>query len=300
MAGHARQTQWQGRTDGTPWMLQTLIFFLGWMNLPLVYLGMALVIPFYMVFNHQGYITQYHFFRRRLHHGVLRAVWDVYRNQFTFGQVILDRFAIFAGAKFRTELDGNEAFMSKLDHPEGFMLLSSHVGNFELAGYMLKQDRKPIRALVYGGEKGTVVDNRRRVFSQMNVTMLPVQADMSHIFEMNRALDDGEILSMTADRRLGSQKAFRCLFFGENAEFPMGPFVLAVSRATPVVCAFVMKRSIYSYHVIVRNLPLPVDDGQSVRQRAAALAQSFAAMLEGVVRQYPYQWFNYFEFWEQP
>lgn len=294
-----RHDDWKGTTGGTTWMQQKLIAFLGWINLPFAYSLMALVIPFYMIFNHKGYLAQYHFFRRRMRHGVMQSFWHVYLNHFTFGQIILDRFATYGGAKFNVEIEGNEVFLSKISQPEGFIQLSSHIGNFELAGYMLSQDQKPINALIFGGETNTVMQNRQRIFEHTNISLIPVGTDMAHVYAMNNALEQGEIVSMPGDRVFGSQKSITCDFLGSKAEFPMGPFILAATREVPVLSIFVMKKSTRDYQIYVREVALPADcTATSARARSAALAQEFARQLEAVVKQYPNQWFNYYEFWK--
>ena len=294
-----QHTQWKGKTGGTTWMQKALVFFLGWMNLPFVYSGMALVIPFYMIFNRQGYLSQYHFFHQRLGYAPLKAFWNVYLNHFTFGQIILDRFAVYGGAKFKVVIDGNDIFMRLIDEPGGFVQLGSHIGNFELAGYMLSQDKKPINALIFGGETGTVMQNRERIFEETNIRMIAVGSDMTHVFEMNRALEDGEIVSMPGDRIFGSQKSLKCNFFGADAAFPMGPFILAATRQVPLISIFVMKDKVHQYHIYVRKIEARFDEAKGVRETSKALAQDFAEQLEAIVRKYPHQWFNYFDFWNQ-
>ena len=292
------QRTWKGKTGGTRWMQQALVFCLGWMNLPFVYAGMALVIPFYMLFNHQGYITQYHFFRKRLDYGPLKAFVHVYINHFVFGQIILDRFAVYGGTKFKVEIEGNDIFLDHIARPEGFVQLSSHIGNFELSGYMLKQDQKPINALVFGGETGTVMENRIRVFKKMNIKLISVGQDLGHVLVMNQALADGEIISMTGDRNFGSQKSVSCRFFGAEADFPLGPYILAAQRDVPLLSIFVMKESIYRYRIFVNKVEEPSSDRPlPLRAKAAALAQAFANQLEETVRHYPHQWYNYYNFW---
>ena len=102
-----------------------------------------------------------------------------------------------------------------------------------------------------------------------------------------------------ADRLLGSKKSFPCLFMGEDAKLPAGPFVFAAQKEVPVFAAFVMKQRATRYHLIVRRLDGNLQSPTSVRLRAADLAKNYAAVLEEVMEQYPYQWFNYFDFWNQ-
>ena len=227
--------EWNGRTDGTPFMQKALIVLFKVVPLEVMYGVMALVIPFYMLFNHKGYLAMYHFFRQRLGMGWLGAVGHVYLNHFRFGQVVLDRFATYAGVRFKLTIDGNENYLRLNAGEKGFMMLSSHVGNYEQAGYVLKSDRKSFNALVYSGESATVMDGRKRQFVDSNIHMIAVQADMSHLFLLNSLLDEGNIVSMPADRCFGSSKSVTCRFFGAEAQFPLGPFATAVQKEVPAL-----------------------------------------------------------------
>ena len=249
-----------------------------------------------MLFNHKGYTSMYHFFRRRLGKKPLSAFWHVYLNHFAFGQVVLDRFATYAGRRFKLEIDGNENFLRLCEGEKGFVMLSSHVGNYEQAGYMLRSDRKSFNALVYAGESATVMSERNKQFAGSNIHMIPVQADMSHLFIINKSLDEGNIVSMPADRCFGSTKSVPCQFFGATAQFPLGPFATAVQKEVPALAVMVMKEGAHSYRAFVRQLP--VDTTLPHRKQMAALAQSFATTLEEIVRRYPHQWYNYYEFWD--
>ena len=288
-------SEWNGRTDGTPFMQKGLIVLFKVIPLEVMYGVMALVVPFYILFNHKGYLAMYHFFHRRLGKGALSAFFHVYLNHFRFGQVVLDRFAAYAGYRFKLTIDGNENYLRLSAGEKGFMMLSSHVGNYEQAGYVLKSDRKQFFSLVYSGESATVMKGRNSQFAGHNIHMVPVMTDMSHLFLINKALDEGNIVSMPADRCFGSAKSVKCRFFGAEARFPMGPFVTAVQKEVPALAVMVMKESARRYRAFVR--PIEVDSSLPHRQQMAAMAQAFATVLEEIVSRYPHQWYNYYEFW---
>ena len=284
MANELQHNEWSGKTGGLPWMQRSLIVMFRVLPLWLLYGVMALIVPFYMIFNRKGYKAMYRFFRDRLGYGRWKSFGHVYANHFRFGQIILDRFGVYAGKKYRFVTEGQELMDELEAHPEGFVLLSSHVGNYEIAGYSLKPKSKKFNALVYAGETATVMENRQKMLSQNNMSMIPVREDLSHLFAMNTAIDNGEIVSMPADRIFGSQKAAECMFFGEKARFPMGAFALASKKNIAMLAVFVMKESYRTYHAYVRGIKN---------------AQDFADNLEDIVRKYPTQWFNYFDFWKQ-
>lgn len=291
-----KPTEWKGKTDGLPWMIRSLVFLMKVIDRRIIYCFMAVVVPFYMLFNHNGYLAIYRFFRERFGYGRIRSFLKVYANHFRFGQVIIDRYAAFAGKKFRFELDGNERFMELVNGETGFVQLSSHAGNYEMVGYGLTSVTKKINGLFYGGETKVMMEFRRKILAMHNVNLIEVNESMSHIFNMNAALDRGEIVSMTGDRLFGSAKSIKCMFLGKEAHFPMGPFALAVQKDVPMLAVFSM-RDHGCYRVYVRDIRQ--DESLPLRVRMADMATKFAVELEKVVRMYPTQWFNYYDFWKE-
>lgn len=280
-------------------MQRALVWLLAHVDQRLVYGFMGLfVIPGYMLFAHRGYIAQYRFFRERMGMGWWKAFVYVYKNHFSFGQIIIDRFAAYGGKKFRLEFD-DYGIWDQLDNDDnqGFVQVSSHVGNFEISGYLLKSRHKKINALVYLGETETVMKNRARLFTPNNIRMVPVMPDMSHIFVLNNALADGEVVSMPGDRIFGSQKYVECMLLGKAARFPVGAFQLAVSRGCPLLAVFCMKKDWQTYHIYINRLAAPGPDIDR-KDRVAFYVRQFVAELEKTLRMYPTQWFNYYDFWQ--
>lgn len=289
--------EWQGNTDGTPWMHRALIAVLRYMGLRPLYAVMAVfVVPFYIVLRRKAFMAIFHYMRRRQGFGWWRSLCMSCLNHYRFGQVVIDRFAMFAGIEFQLDRVNNELFVELSQRDEGFVILSCHAGNYELAGYTFTVTDKPYNALVYGGETQTVMENRRRIFARHNINMIPTSADMSHIFAMNNALAEGQIVSIAADRNFGSPRTVDCLLLGAKARLPLGPFALATQRDAKAIAIFVMKEAAYRYTVYVRQLE--TDPRLKRNEHAAALAQSFATELETILRKYPEQWYNYYEFWD--
>lgn len=251
------------------------------------------VVPFYFAFS-KGYKPMYHYFNRRLGYRPLRAFFSVYRNYCRFSQVILDRFYMFSGGKFDVEVENYHLYQELADDEPGFMILSAHVGCYELAGYSLVATKKRFNALAFGEEAEAIVENRERLFKNTNIRIIPVKDDLSHLFALNEALDNGESVSFPSDRLLGKQRTVECEFLGASALFPMGPFALAAQRDLPVLTVNVMKTSAKSYKVYVNRLQ---KEGETRQERINAYVRQYVGHLEEVLRLYPEQWFNYYEFW---
>lgn len=279
-------------------MQRTLVKLFRFIPLPVFYGAAALVVPFYMLFDRRGYKASYRFFRRRLGRNPFRSFCNVYANEFRLGQVVMDRFALYAGRRFDLVFEDESVFRQLESEAPGFVQVSCHAGNYELAGYSLRVPEKHMYVLVYQGETDTVMQHRAAMFRQSNIEMVPVREDLSHLFTLNAALLEGNIVSMPGDRIFGSQKSIACPFFGAPARFPAGPFLLAAQRSVAMLAVFVMKEGMRRYRIFTRRLGAEQDAGLPVRSRAEALAAEFAACTEHIVRRYPTQWFNFYDFWK--
>ena len=293
---------WRGNTGGGTFGQRSLIFFFRWLNLRLGYAIMAVIVPFYMLFARKGYAAVYHYFRKQFGYSAWKSFAKTYRNHFLFGQVILDRFAIFAGRKneFEVEIIGNEHYERLSNGEKGFIMAGSHVGNFEIGGYLLNSTKKKINALIYAGETAEVQKNRSKILGNNNINLIPVLGDMSHLFAVNSALQNGEIVSMPCDRNHGSAKSVECDFLNGKADFPIGAFSLATSFDVEVLSIFVIKISAKKYKIFVKQIcDYPKSEIGNRKSKIENLVKSYAKELENIVKKYPEQWFNYYEFWKK-
>ena len=290
------QKQWAGSTYGSGWMHRCLIRSLRFIDVRFLYLFSAIfVIPVCLVLN-ESRKTAYHYFRRILGYGRCKAAWSVYVNHCLFGQVVIDKFAMYAGKSFDVEVDGMQYFNELASRDEGFLHLSSHIGNYEIAGYTLVSERKTINAVVYAHEKATVMENRNNMFVKTNIKMITLKEDMSHLFEIDEAVCGGDIVSFPTDRFMGQAKCVECDFLGRPAKFPQGPFSVAAMRGLDVLAVNVMKTGAKKYHIYVT--PLHYDKQQQRKEQIRQLSQAYVTELEKRVLQYPTQWYNFFDFWK--
>lgn len=295
-----RSRSWNGKTSGGDWGQRFLISLIGKTSLRAAYVLLDIVLPFYLLFNRKGFRATRSFFEGRLGVKGCAAFRMTYATHRNFGQMMFDRFRLFSKGtgEFSISVEGNEEFISRMDTGDGFVVAGSHLGSMEMAGYMLGLKDKPINAVVYGGETATMQSSRSTAFSGHGVKMIPVSSDMSHLFAVKAALDEGEVVSMPCDRLLGSNKAAVRDFLGAPARFPIGAFVLAAQLEKDMVALFSVRESFRTYRVFVH--PLQVErEGLGYRKVADNLATAYVGRLEELVRRYPTQWFNFHDFWAQ-
>ena len=289
------QGQWAGTTYGNGWMHKCLIKTLRILDVRLLYLFASIfVVPVCLILN-PSRKTAYTYFREIHKYGRLKSAWATYINHCKFAQVVIDKFAMYAGKKFDVVVEGMNEFNALASGQEGFLHLSSHIGNYEIAGYTLVSEKKTINAVVYAHEKASVVENRNNMFTKTNIKMITLKEDMSHLFEIDQALCNGDIVSFPTDRFMGQTKCVDALFLGKTAKFPQGPFSVAAMRGLNVLAVNVMKIGLTKYKIYVT--PLHYDKEQPRKEQIRQLTGAYVAELEKRVLEYPTQWYNFFDFW---
>ena len=292
--------QWTGKTGGGSFGQKSLFAILAKINVSALYPILYIVIPFYLLFGRKGYKAISAYFRNRFGMNGLQAFFATCKNHILFGQVVLDKFALLAGntEQFSVTVDNVEAFNQAIDQPQGFFVASAHIGNFELAGHCLHQNKKRMNGIAFGGESETMLKRRAEAFEKSNFKLIPVRDDMSHLFAIKQAIEAGDIITIPCDRMFGSPKSYTCDFLGKPAQFPIGTFRIAAQLDAPVYVVFIMKEHGRNYHGYVRQLMPPENEKSSIK-KAEYLGKQYVSELETIVKKYPHQWFNYYDFWNE-
>jgi lauroyl/myristoyl acyltransferase len=172
----------------------------------------------------------------------------------------------------------------------GFVVLTAHVGNWELAGRALaaRGAGRPVH-IVMAPEADPAVERllRHRGAPLRFVTLrTPAEA-----VPLVAALRRGEIVGMQGDRALGHRGDVAVEFFGAPARFPLGPFLLARAAGVPVVAAFCVLRPDRRYAVHVLP-PRRVERGAE-----EDALRCWVDGLAGIIERAPTQWFNFVDTW---
>lgn len=297
----AEERQWQGTTGGGNFGQKALFVMLKRVRVILFYPVLILVIPFYLLFYRKGTKAVKYYYSKIWKYGWLRTWWSCYLNELTFGKVVLDKFAVLSGNKKQFDIQFIEQdwknFQTLLEQEKGIILAGSHIGNFELLGQILSQDKKPISCVIFDGENANYQAHRNAAFGEQHVKLIPIKQDLSHLFAIKEALDKGEIIAILSDRHFGGRKIRKCDFMGKEAYFPTGIFIMAAQMEVPVISTFIMKEKGTHYTGFMKQLPADYTSG-SVNTNSEKLLKEYVSSLETILQQYPHQWFNYYSFWE--
>lgn len=174
----------------------------------------------------------------------------------------------------------------------GVILLTAHLGNWELSGRLLvpRLDR-PAHIVLAAEQDADLEGYLRREGERLRFV---TRRHATSTLGLLAALRRNEAVAMQGDRPTGERGDTLVEFFGAPAPFAIGPFVLARAAGAPVVPAYCVMDPDNRYRITVEP-PIWVKSGEE----PAALA-AMVATLERAVRAHATQWFNFFDVWSPP
>ncbi len=227
--------------------------------------------------------------------------WEVYRLFISQGKQLIDRSAIISGKNlFDIQLKGYAQLRSLLeDKNQGFVLLTAHLGNWQIALTTLKKMAKPVY-LVMRPEDNSAVKESLNIDAQDSfIKIISPEGYLGGIVEAMQVLKEGNIVSIMGDRKYGFD-ALEISFLKEKAYFPFGAFSLAASSNCPIVVLLSAKLGQNKYSVDVSHILYPrYNSNKDKRGQLKIYVQQFADILNEYVTKYPYQCFLFHDVWDK-
>ncbi|MFZ1368900.1 MAG: lipid A biosynthesis acyltransferase [Ferruginibacter sp.] len=289
---------WQGKSKGTPLGYRIFVWVLKTFGVLPAYFLLRFVALYYFFFSYKASRQIYFLYRHKLGFNRFSSIKKVYTNYYLLGQSIIDKVAVMSGINnnFSFDFDGEENLRKIAAMQKGGILLSAHIGNWDVAGHLFKRLESPINIVLYDGEHEQIKQYLEGVTGKRSVKIIVIKNDLSHIYAISNAFANNELVCMHADRFLEGNKTMTANFLGTPARFPMGPFLLAATFKVPVSFVFALKESTLHYHFFASEIKDYA--GISKESMMHEMLNDFAGEMEMKVKQYPEQWFNYYNFWE--
>ena len=219
-----------------------------------------------------------------------RLVDDVFRHfAICFADLISTNRRVSRPERLLAGNEGDAHLLAAIAEGRGLVLVTAHLGNWELAGRLIASRLKRRTHVIVAAEADPGVERfLRGGDSPINFVR---RGDPRAMVPLVGALRRGEVVALQGDRALGTRGDVTVDFFGAPAAFPLGPFVLARAARVPMLPAFCLLGRDLRYTVVIAE-PIRVALGEET----AALAR-WARILETAVRRAPEQWFNFFDVW---
>ena len=237
--------------------------------------------------------------RRFPEHGAFRQLLDVYLLFVSQGKSLIDRYAMAAGySDISIDIRGYEKLESLVEQEKGFIILTAHVGNWQVAMTALSRFGKTVY-LMMRPEDNIAVKKTLNIDSEAeSVRIISTDDSLNGVIETMKALKNGNLVSIMGDRTYGFNAA-EALFLGEDVRFPYGAFSLASAVQCPVVVLLSAKTGVKKYIVDVSHIiPAPAGVRGKKDEEIKVALQEFADVLEEYVKAYPLQWFAFRDVWK--
>jgi lauroyl/myristoyl acyltransferase len=225
------------------------------------------------------------------HPAVERAVRGIFRNYarylvdfFLFPQLGADQVRAFFSL-----IEGEGRLRQALDKRKGVLLVSAHVGNWEIGGNLLRVLGYPLTVVGLAHNTAQTNDLVRHLRSLRGIDVIEVGSSDFSAVEILNALRQNRIVAMIGDRdHLGTGRAVS--FLGKQMKLPPGPVILAMLSGAALIPTFVLEGPDGTYRGIIET-PIAIEtDGN----RDAAIHRNLlrlARVFEHYVRRYPDQWY---------
>ena len=300
MSKQAQESWQQQEEKGSPFFLKLTVWMA--LNLGRRITGLILwpIAIFYFIFSpstrrHCHLYLQRNFQRKA---GSVEVLKLIYR----FAVVSVDRIYFLANNTdiFSVEMSGTEIFQQLQAQNQGAILIVSHFGSFEVMRSLAEVHQlAPIRIVLDKQQNGVFINLLSSLAPAMASAIIDAgQSPPALALAVKEALDNGHYVGIMADRcrgELGSEQSF----LGANTRFPTSPWQLAhVLKAQTILCYGVFLGGV-NYSLSFE--PLPLSNTVKRSQRSAVIEQqlqNYVSSLENKVKQAPYNWFNFYDFWQ--
>lgn len=228
--------------------------------------------------------------------GVPDSFLTYFRHVYAFALNIFDRFIARAGTE-QTSVKVEKINLAAFEalHQSGGMLIFSHHGNWAQSFKMF--DIYDIRLNIITDE--AIDDNLQKIENSTDtnerINLISLKNGMQAMLDIARALQNNEILIIMVDRIKEDDKRVEVDFLGRPTLFHSGGFEIALMRKAPMLGCDIVRTGDNAIKIHFSEIITSEETTKEAIIRD--MAQQYARFLESVVREYPWQWFNFFDFW---
>lgn len=226
---------------------------------------------------------------------------EVFRHYFCFAATLLDRGLLLAGLPQKLDVSSENAEVVRrlAAAHRGCLLLGAHLGSFDVARMLGEVHRHTeIHMMMYEDNAQKVNTAIEGLGGRSRMKVIPIGGVDSLIQAQDR-LDRGDWVGILGDRVVASERLVRVPFFGVEAAFPAGPFLMASTLKVPVVlfASLYLGGNRYREYFELFAEEITIDR-RNRRVDLEAWVRRYAERLEHYCRLAPDNWFNFYDFWE--
>jgi predicted LPLAT superfamily acyltransferase/glycosyltransferase involved in cell wall biosynthesis len=292
---------WNGKTRGGRfgnWFLKNLMKKFG---LAPTYFCLIFIVPYFYIFAPKSRHSANEYWSiLRPDKKYIPRQWFILKQLFVFAQILVDRVyqSFYDNPQFKTNPMGMQNIIDSSKSPTGLVIMTAHIGAWDLSSALLKSDGFSGQFLAVQFEShGLTLNKVKENSGNQHLTPLFANQESQAILNIRQWLEEGKPIGLMGDRPLGGQ--FELIpFLGKLAPIDCTPFRIAAACRSPLLFAFGFKshRKVYDFYATDAKVYI-YSNQHSKTYQCLEWAEEYAAVLEKFVRIYPEQWSNYFKFW---
>jgi lauroyl/myristoyl acyltransferase len=183
--------------------------------------------------------------------------------------------------------EGHDRYRQARDLHKGAVILTAHMGSFEVGLVALSQaEANRIHVVFKRDQVGAFERLRTRLRRRLNVAEAPIDDGWPVWMRLREALLNDEVIAIQGDRVMPGQKGVRVPLLGGQVLLPTGPFKLALAAGSPVIPIFSIRTASGKVRIFIEDAIHPSADPDGIEQAA----RQFAGILAKYVARYPDQW----------
>jgi predicted LPLAT superfamily acyltransferase len=228
---------------------------------------------------------------------------QVARHILWFASVILDRAFLLSERfkRFDIRVSGLDDLRAAWGQQHGVLVFGSHLGSFD-ALRVLAQVRPEVkvRVVLDVGQNPHLSNFLNALNPELARSIINARREgMTTALAIKEALDEKALVTLLVDRARPGNEVVLCDFLGHPAPFPVGPWQLAAALKVPVVLCFGLYRGGNRYDLHFERFADTLAGERARREEhLREVTLRFAARLEHYARDAPYNWFNFYDFWQ--
>lgn len=225
----------------------------------------------------------------------------IYRTIWSFGWCLNERYErLMTSRPFHVETEAIEHWNAVAQADRGLILVTAHLGNFEVGSMLPAQlERRRVhlvREPEIDAQAQEFLESVLDRFTQDRYTMHFQNDDPLQGMELLDALRRGEIVAVQGDRPRAGGKPIDATLFDRPFPLPPGPAALARTAEVPLLPVFVFREGRRRYRVAFRPPIRAPRTGDRAADLAAVMRQ-VAVEIESAIRRAPHQWFCFKRLW---
>jgi len=197
---------------------------------------------------------------------------------------------------FFGKIEGIDIFKTEHEKGNGVIILSAHLGNWELGGLAFTHSGIPFNIITAKDEDESIAQVRSQVRALHNIKTITIGEDPFFFVDIINALRRNEIVAMLVDR-YEKRNGVLIEFLGGKAYFPQGPVLLARSTGASVMPSFTVLEKDRKYRSVL-GAPIQMEWSDDKEQDIHVNVAKIACVFEQYIRLYPNQWFNFSSIWK--